>query len=489
MIERYLFLGFSFLAAAMFVPATGLAQGSASGDVWSLQRCIDHAFEHNLTIRRVQLGTLQADAAKEGAVGAFLPNLNGSASHGYNFGQTIDPFTNQFATSRIRSNSFGLSTGLTLFNGFTNHLNLRRAQLGIESAQVNIEATQNDVALTIAAAYLNVLFQQELVRVAALNRDATQRQVDRVSKLVAAGSAAEADLLDVRAQLASDAANIVAAENALSLGRLNLVQLLQLPAEEARNFEVARPAEADLVGGSLPASPATAVAHALSAFPQIRQSELALEDAQIAARLAGARRMPSAFVSYSMGTGFSGARRAPVGDPDIVDVNLGSINIGDTLAIDLVAQQEVYMNYETVAFGDQVKDNRNSSVFFSLSVPIFNNFSVRTAMKQADINVRQQELALDQTRLTLRSSVEQAWADAKAALTTLEAQQAAVDAAGLALTNAEKRYEAGAISALDYADARNRNDAATINLLRARFDYAFKQKILDFYAGQPLTFR
>lgn len=473
----------------MFVPATIAAQGSAAGNSWSLQRCIDFAFENNLTIRRVQLGELQAEAARENAVGAFLPSLNGSASHGYNFGQTIDPFTNQFATSRIRSNSFGLSTGLTLFNGFTNHLNLRRAQLGMESARVNLEATQNDVALTIAAAYLNVLFQQELVRVAELNRDATQRQVDRVNKLVAAGSAAEADLLDVQAQLASDAANIVGAENALALGRLNLVQLLQLPAEAALDFEVARPADADLIGGVLPSSPAAAVAHALSSFPQVRQSALALEDAQIGARLAGARRMPRAFMSYSMGTGYSGARQMPVGDPDVVDVNLGSINVGDTLSLDLVAQQEIYRNFETVAFGDQVSDNRNSSVFFSLSVPIFNNFSVRSAMKQAEINVRQQELALDQTRLSLRASVEQAWADAKAALTTLEAQQAAVEAARLAMTNAEKRYEAGAISALDYADARNRNDAATVNLLRARFDYAFKQKILDFYAGQPLTFR
>lgn len=489
MIERYLFLCVSFLALGHFMPNQAWGQSTATNDVWTLQACINHAFEHNLTIRRVQLGALQADAVKENAIGAFLPNLNGSASHGYNFGQTIDPFTNQFATSRIRSNSFGLSTGLTLFNGFTNHLNLRRAELGLEAAQVNIEVTQNDISLTIAAAYLNVLFQEELVRASELNRDATQRQVDRVKLLVAAGSAAEADLLDVQAQLASDEANIVATQNSLALARLNLVQLLQLPANNVKNFAIARPTNDDLLGGVLPQSPAAAVAHALSGFPQIRQSQLALEDARIAASLAGARRMPRAFMSYSMGTGYSGARRRAVGDPELVDVDLGTIQIGDTLSLDLVAQQEVFMNYETVAFGDQVSDNRNSSVFFSLTIPVFNNFSVRTAMKQAEINVRQQELALEQTRLTLQSSVEQAWTDAKAALTTLEAQQAAYDAASLAMNNAEKRYEAGAISALDYADARNRNDASTINLLRAKFDYAFKQKILDFYSGQPLTFR
>ena len=231
-------------------------------EIWTLQRCIDHAFEHNLTLQEARLGEVSAAIGEEAAVGAFLPSLNASASHGYNFGQTIDPFTNQFATARIRSNSFGLSSGLTLFNGFTNHLNLERARLSALRASVGVEQVGNNVALTIAAAFLNVLFQDEFITVAQVNRDATARQVERVARLVEAGAAAPADLLDVEAQLAADEANVVATENAAYIARLNLTQLLQLPADAAAGLEVARPADSDLEALVVPASPAAAVQHA-----------------------------------------------------------------------------------------------------------------------------------------------------------------------------------------------------------------------------------
>ena len=138
---------------------------------WTLQRCLDHAFEYNLQIKLAGLGEISADIGTQSAKGAFLPNLNGNASHGYNFGRTVDPFTNQFVeSSRIQSNSFGLSTGLTLFNGFQNHLSLKRAYLAQQSAEANREVVENNVVLTIAGAYLNILFQDEFVRVAEIEQ-------------------------------------------------------------------------------------------------------------------------------------------------------------------------------------------------------------------------------------------------------------------------------------------------------------------------------
>jgi outer membrane protein len=468
-----------------------VASGSATmgQETWTLQRCIDHAFEHNLTLQEARLGQVSAAIGEEAAVGAFLPSLNGSASHGYNFGQTIDPFTNQFATARIRSNSFGLSSGLMLFNGFTNHLNLERARLAALRAEVGVDQVGNNVALTIAAAYLNVLFQDEFIAVAEVNLLATKRQAQRVSRLVEAGAAAPADLLDVEAQLAADQAQLVATENAAYLARLNLTQLLQLPSSEARNFQVARPSDSDLERLNVPGSPDAAVQHALSNFPEIRAAEYAVEDALIAERLAAAGRMPRAFMSYSMGTGYSGARQTPIGNPTTEEISLGTININDTLSFLLTTEQTYYENYETVAFGNQVRDNRNQSLFFSLSVPIFNGFSVRSNMKRAEVERLRADYRLEQAEQTLTQTVEQAWADALAAKSTLEAQDRALAAAELAFANAETRFEAGTTTALDYADSRARLDAARVNRLRALYDLAFKSRILDFYAGAPLTFR
>jgi len=462
---------------------------TAAQEAWSLQRCLDHAFEHNIQIQLGELGETSAAIGTQTAKGAFLPNLNGNLSHGYNFGRTIDPFTNQFVeSSAIRSNSFGLSTGMVLFNGFQNHLNLRRAKLAQESAAAQREIAENNVVLTIAGAFLNVLFQEEFERVAEYNRQATARQADRMRSMVAAGAAAEFDLYDVEAQLAADEANIVSTKNALGLAKLNLVQLLQLPASEADGFGLVRPSDEDLQRTDLPSSPAAAVAYALGSFPEIRQAELQVEDAFIGLDIAKANRYPRLFASYNIGTGYSGASRSIDGAPSTEEFVLGSLVVDDSTSYDLIAQQEVY-NFITTPFDDQLSQNFNQSVFFSMNIPIFNNFSVKSSIEQAEVSALSAQYQLEQTKQTLTTSIESAWADARAASEQAVAQEAALVAAERAFLNTEKRYEAGASTAIDYADARTLFDNARVNSLRAKYDLAFKSRILDFYMGKAMTFR
>ncbi len=461
---------------------------TAAQEAWSLQRCLDHAFEHNIQIQLGELGETSAAIGTQTAKGAFLPNLDGNLSHGYNFGRTIDPFTNQFVeSSAIRSNSFGLSTGMVLFNGFQNHLNLRRAKLAQESAAAQREIAENNVVLTIAGAFLNVLFQEEFERVAEYNRQATARQVDRMRSMVAAGAAAEFDLYDVEAQLAADEANIVSTKNALGLAKLNLVQLLQLPASEADGFELIRPSDEDLQRTDLPSSPAAAVAYALGSFPEIRQAELQVEDAFIGLDIAKANRYPRLFASYNIGTGYSGASRSIDGAPSTEEFVLAVV-VDDSTSYDLIAQQEVY-NFITTPFDDQLSQNFNQSVFFSMNIPIFNNFSVKSSIEQAEVSALSAQYQLEQTKQTLTTSIESAWADARAASEQAVAQEAALVAAERAFLNTEKRYEAGASTAIDYADARTLFDNARVNALRAKYDLAFKSRILDFYMGKAMTFR
>tara|TARA_B100000768_G_scaffold182047_1_gene208832 strand:- start:5678 stop:7147 length:1470 start_codon:yes stop_codon:yes gene_type:complete len=479
-------LAFAFfvLALCTIIPQSGHAQKS-----WSLQRCLDHAFEHNIQIKLGQLGEVSADISTQTAVGAFLPNINANISHGYNFGRTIDPFTNQFVeSSAIRSNSFGLSTGLLLFNGFQNHLNLQRAKLAQLSALSALEIAENNVVLTIAGAYLNVLFQEEFVRLAVINRDATARQVERMESLVNAGAAAAFELYDVEAQLAADDANIVGTQNALNLAKLNLVQMLQLPAAEVNSFQVVRPSDEDLQRNNLPPNPKAAVGYALASFPEILQAQYQVEDAGIGLNIAKSGRYPRVFASYNIGTGYSGASRSIDGEPLTEEFVLGSLVVDDSTAYDLVAQQEVYQ-FITTPFSDQVNQNYNQSVFFSMSIPIFNNFGVKSSVEQAEVNVLRRQYQLEQVRQTLTTNIESAWADASAASQNTVAQEAALVASERAFKNTEQRYEAGASTAIDYADARTRLDNARVNTLRSKYDLAFKSRILDFYMGKPLTFR
>jgi outer membrane protein len=333
-----------------------------------------------------------------------------------------------------------------------------------------------------------VLFQEEFVRVAVINREATARQVERMQSLVNAGAAAAFDLFDVEAQLASDEATIVSTQNALGLAKLNLVQLLQLPASETEAFQIVRPSDEDLARNNLPSSPDAAVGHALASFPEIVQAQYQVEDAGIGLNLAKSGRLPRIFASYNVGTGYSGASRSIDGTPATEDFVLGSLVVDDSTAYDLVAQQEVYQ-FITTPFNDQINQNYNQSVFFSMSIPILNNFGVKSSIELAEVGVLRAEYQLEQVRQTLTTSIESAWADARASAQNTVAQESALIASERAFKNTEQRYEAGAATAIDYADARTRLDNARVNALRSKYDLAFKSRILDFYMGQPLTFR
>lgn len=471
-----------FLLCVGSLSSSAVAQ-STSNDVWTLQRCLEHALEHNLQLQQAELGVVRGVLAETSAKGAFLPNLNASSSYGVNIGQRIDPFTNQFASDAVQSSNYGMSSGLTLFNGFQNHLNLRRARLGLELAQTNVEIAQNNVALSLASAYLNVLFQKEFLTIAQLNAEATGRQVDRVQKLVNAGAAAESDLYDVLAQQAADQSSVVSAENGVTIAKLALAQLLQLSGDEADNLDVAPPSDDLLEATQLPLSADAAVAFALNAFPDMKAAELQVTDAYLGLDLAKAQRMPRVTGSYSVGSGYSQNRQTLVSDPITQDVTIQTVE-GILLTTPVVTQEG---EFATMSFQDQFTNNLNQSIFFSLSLPIFNGFGVETNIDRAEVDVLSAQLAKEQTAQSLTQTVEQSWADARAAQRTFEANDRALEAATLAMTNAEARFEAGAISALEYADARTRLDNARINALRTQYDFVFKTRILDFYLGRPLS--
>jgi outer membrane protein len=251
---------------------------------------------------------------------------------------------------------------------------------------------------------------------------------------------------------------------------------------------VIRPSDEDLERNALPSSPQAAVGYALASFPEILQAQYQVEDAGIGLNIAKSGRYPRIFASYNIGTGYSGASRSIDGEPQTEDVVLGSVVLNDSTAYDLQVQQQVYQ-FITTPFGDQVSQNYNQSVFFSMSIPIFNNFGVKSTVEQAEVNVLRAQYQLEQVRQTLTTSIESAWADARAASQNTVAQESALVASERAFKNTEQRYEAGAATAIDYADARTRLDNARVNALRSKYDLAFKSRILDFYMGKPLTFR
>ena len=453
--------------------------------IWSLDRAIAHAQDNNLQVRQGKLGLAGNDIDVQEARSAFLPNLNGNASHGYNWGQTIDPFTNQFATSRIRSNSMGIGSGITLYGGMANHLRLDQAEERRISAEHDLESTRNDVALQVASAFLSLMFAEDALEIASLNVQTTETQVMRIRAFVEAGASPEADLLDLQAQLAADQSTEVSAEGDVALARLQLAQAMRLSPEDADSFNIERP---DISGtSSFPVLPALnrILETALTSFPEIRAGESRIRQQQIGLGLAKTVGLPRLSASWSYGSGFSGAAQEPIGDPTL---EVFTIGVTETSLEPVLSSALAYNEYRTRPFSDQISSNVNQSLFFSLSVPIFNGWSVRNGVRRSEIGIEQTELALDQTRQTLQQSVERAHRDAQNAIQTLAASERAESSAKLAFDNAKLRFEQGASTQVDYTQARNRYDSARLQALRSRYDLVFRISILDFYSGRGLRF-
>ena len=197
-------------------------------EIWSLRECIDYALENNLTIKQSQLTLATSEVNLKESRAARLPDLNGSAGLGLNQGRSIDPFTNDFTNSSVTSSNFGLFSSVTLFNGLRTLNTIKQSELDLRASQLDLEQSKQDMVLNVTLAYLNIIFNDELLSSAEAQVAASQKQRDRTSKLVDAGTLAQTSLLEIESQIATEELNVVNARNRLEVSHLTLMQLLQL---------------------------------------------------------------------------------------------------------------------------------------------------------------------------------------------------------------------------------------------------------------------
>lgn len=460
----------------LFAPSATLAQ-----ELWTLERCIEHAFEHNIQVKQAKLNAELATAEMWQARAGTLPTLNGNASHGYNFGRTIDPFTNQFATDLVRSNNFALSSNLNLFSGFQNFNQVRQGQMEYLAAKYDAGKAKNDIALNITTAYLQILFADELRQIAENQVAQTRKQVDRTQKLVNAGTLARGSLLEVEAQLATEELQLVNAQNQVTLSYLSLRQLLDLP--PSAEFQIQKPDLAMPKADLLLYSPEGIYAQAVSTMPEIRSAQYRVKSADRGLAIAKGAQAPRFFLNGSLGTGYSGLRQRLVG----YDVT-GTQVVGQTTTGVEVVAPVVSPVFEKIPFEQQANDNFNQSFGFFLSVPIFNGLQTRTNITRAKIARQNAEFNLQIAELQLNRNIQQAYADAVAAFKKHAATEKAMEALQESFKYSEQRFNVGSLNALDYNNAKTRLMTAESDLLQAKYDYVFKLKVLDFYQGKTLSF-
>ncbi|GAB2967047.1 TolC family protein [Hymenobacter coalescens] len=488
-------LGLALPAAAQTPtspPAAAVPQPAPTGP-WTLMQAVEYALNNNLNVRQAQLSAEISEATLRQSRFNQLPTANASASQTWNYGTNVDPLTFTFQNQTTRANNFSANAQLNLFSGFQVRNTIKRNGLDYQAALQDIDQARNDLSLNVASAYLQYLLGEELLRANQLRVNTAQQQIERTQKLLRAGAVAESNLLDAQAQLASDDVNVVTAQNQRDLARLQLTQFLNLDAARSAGFSIVVPNLPD--PDEMPAMDADAEGTyqiAQGNQPQVRAADLRVQSAMRGVEVARGGYYPRLSFGASIFSGYSSARfaRKFTGDSTIVPA-------GFIYQITPTGPQQVpgvfagieQPRFETLSegFGSQVKNNLGKQLSFNLTIPILNGWQVRTNVQRSVIGVKQAELRAEQTRLTLRQTIQQAYADALAAQRRYAANKRQVEALTTAYRNAEIRFNNGLLNGTDFNQAKNNLGAAESSMIQAKYEYIFRRKVLEFYQGKPLN--
>lgn len=438
-----------------------LTAGLLSGQVrkWTLEECVRYAEDNNLTIQQFELDLENAEIDRSDAIGNFIPNLNGSLSGGGNTGFTIDPASNLPTNQGINTANGGITTSMNLFDGLRNVNQLRRSKMNALANEYRLQNLRDDIRLNVAVAYLQVLSDKETLKVSRAQYAATEQDVERTRAQVEEGVLPEGDLIEVQATAATQEQQIVNNENAVLLSRIALAQLLQIT--DYQNFDIADEDYEVPPSEVLNNSPKVIYEKALDWRNDIKFSEMNVELAEQDLKIAKGARSPTLGAFFNYSTRYSSNFVLP--DPD----NPGGII--------------------EPGFGDQLWILDGTSYGARIDVPFLNGFSVRNNIKRSEIDVKRAELQLEQDKLTLENNVNQAYVDVLNAAKNYEAAVKTLEARELSYEYARERYEVGLLNAFDFGVAQARVDNAKAEVIRTKYLYIFRIKVLEFYFGLPIS--
>lgn len=452
---------------------------------WTLQQCIQRALDYNISIKESALTVEQNKSNITQSTAALFPSLNGNASQNYFFGRSIDPYTNVFTTQEVRSNSFSLSGGLAIFEGFQLQNTLKQSKLNFLSSQNDLKKIQNDISLNVVNYYLQVLYNQELLKTTSDQLDATRIQRDRINRMYQLGSVNKGNYLDLEAQVASDELRLIQAQTQYESALLSLTQLLEL--ESGKDFAIVNPTillpETDVNKFNTDAI----YSKALTNQPDIKSSEYKLLSSEKSVAIARGAYLPRIYGSGSLSTNYSNSSQSLVDriyGPPTAFIS-GYTQSGENV---YTLTPNVTPVYKETPFKDQLNNNLGKSVGISLSVPIFNGLSARNNVNRAKTNNELIRLNLELNKKTLYKNVQQSVSDALSSFKKYEAGKRSVEALTESFKYNQGRLDGGLISTFDYLQAKNNLAKAEADLLQAKYDYIFRIKIIDFYQGIALTF-
>jgi len=437
---------------------------------WNLEKCINYAKEHNIDLQLRKLDAeVQTNNTKQSKLN-LLPSLSGSSDYGFNYGRTLNA-NNTYSDQNSESGSLALNSNVTLFNGFQKYNTIKQNEIDLKAYLQDIEKAKEDLALNITSSYLNILFNQEILQVAQEKLKVTKLQIKRTEVLVEAGTLPKGTLMEQNAQAAREELEVVNSSNSLDLALLDLAQLLDL--ENPEEFDIEVPELPVLNATRSMVSPESVFINALEFRPEMKAAKYRLESSEKGLVIAKGQRAPSLSMYGYWGSNYSN---------DFAEYGLKRDNNGN-LELDEQGRTITTIIRNEMKLSDQLSSRERKAFGFNLNIPIFNGGTVNRNIANAKININRNKLNMENSKNILRKEIQQAHANARAAMNKYFSSETAVSSTEEAFRYTEEKFNLGLVNSVDYNQEKNNLFEAKSNLLQAKYDYIFRTKILDFYNG------
>lgn len=453
---------------------------TAQTKAYTLEECVLMALDKNISVKQSELDIENAEIDKADAIGSFLPRVNAQSQHIWNNGLSQNITNGLIENLTTQFSSFGGNIGVTLFNGKQNINQLSRANLNLIARQYQLDDMKDDISLFVANAYLQVMFNRELAQVQRFQLEITKEDLERTKVRIQAGVLTQADIFDIEANLASQEQALVQAENNYRLSLISLAQLLLITDYE--NFQIADEDFDIPFSDILSQKPKEIYEKALTIRNDIKLGVANIELAKKDIEIAKGALMPSLTAFYNYNTRISYSDRF-VETGNLIETPIGFVKGTGESVVTQFSERAIA---EPLSFGTQFGQNDGHSYGVSLNIPIFNGSSVRNNIKRRKLNLKRIENQFEQTKLDLENTVNQAYLNTQGAVKFFEAAEKTLKARQEAFQIAQNRFEAGVMNSFDFIQAKQRYQISASDIVRAKFDYIFKLKVLEFYFGLKL---
>lgn len=418
---------------------------------WTLKECVEYALDNNIAIKQSQLDRQNSELDKSDAFGSFLPTANISASHSWNIGLNQNQLTGLFETATAQTSSGSLNVGVDVFNGLQNVNRLHRANLALLANQYQLDDIKDNTSLQVVQSFLQILFNKESLKVLQAQYAVTIGELKRTNELVKEGVVPKGDALEIEANAATQEQQIVNAENALRFSKISLAQLLLITDYE--NFDIAEGNYLIPSTTIMNNTPKQIFEKSLEVRNDVKISASNIELAEYDLKIAKGARLPSLSAFYGFNSTYFQSELAIVKIP----------------------------------FFEQISDNKRHSFGLQLSIPILNGFRTRNNVRRSLISIDRAKLNLEQVKIDLEATVNQAYNDTKGALKAYEAAEKTLISRREAHKYSTERFNEGMMNSFDFSQSKQRLESAESDVVRTKYDYIFRLKILEFYFGLPLT--